>query len=334
MSAHRMQALLFDGPAPDTTRTRVGSVKVPVPAPGQVTIRVTHAGVNFKDVMARRGDPGYVQAWPFVPGLEVAGRVHAVGPGVRHPLPGEQVVAYTGQGGLAEFAVADARLTVAKPDDLAPEQAAAAVGAPLTAALLINEFGHLKDGETVLVHSAAGAVASAVAQLARQAGAGVLMGTVGDLSRVPAAQRNGYDTVAERGPDLATTLRQATDGGGVDLILDPQGTDSLSIDLEIAAPGARIILFGNASGAPFDPLPALGSLMSNALTVTGFSLAALAAKAPERVALALRWVLDEMAAGRLHLDVTLTEGLATAADAQQALAEGRGATKYVSHIEA
>ena len=334
MSADRMRALLFDEPAPDATKTRVGRVEIPAPGPGQVAIRVTHAGVNFKDVMARRGDPGYVRAWPFIPGLEVAGFVHAVGEGVEESRVGEQVVAFTGEGGLAEFTTADARLTIAIPDGLAPEMAAAAVGAPLTAMILIDEFGHLKEGETVLVHSAAGGVASAVAQLARQAGAGRLLGTVGDPTRVPAAERNGYDTVVVRGDALATAIRRATNGRGVDLILDPQGTTALDTDLDIAAPGARIILFGNATGAPFRPLPPVERMMSGLLTITGFSLAALAARAPERLTSALRDVLGHMTTGTLQLEITVLDGLAAASDAQQSLAEGRGATKYVTRLQA
>ena len=77
--SRRMRALIYDAPAPDASATHVAELDVPAPEPGGVTIRVTHAGVNFKDIMARRGDPGYVSAWPFVPGLEVAGVVHAVG---------------------------------------------------------------------------------------------------------------------------------------------------------------------------------------------------------------------------------------------------------------
>ncbi len=242
-------------------------------------------------------------------------------------------MAFTGAGGLAEFAVADARLTIAIPDGLAPELAAAAVGAPLTAMLLTDELGHLKAGETILVHSAAGGVARAVAQLARLAGASSLIGTVGDLTRIHAAERNGYDTISVRGPDLATAIRRATNDRGVDLILDPQGTTTLDTDLGIAAPGARIILFGNATGAPFGPLPPLERLMSGLLTITGFSLAALAATAPQRLTSALGRVLQQMVVGTLQLEVTVLDGLAAAGEAQQSLAEGRGATKYVIRLQ-
>jgi NADPH2:quinone reductase len=327
-----MQALIFDEPAGDTAATRVGELEIPEPGADEVTIRVTHAGVNFKDVMARRGDPGYVKAWPFVPGLEAAGFVHMLGADVNHLRAGQPVAAFTGEGGLAEFAVADARLTVPIPDGLAFELAAAAPGALLTAALLINDFGRLRGGEAVLVHSAAGGVGHAAAQFARLAGVASLLGTVGDVGRKQAAERAGYDHVAVRGPDLAAAILAATHGRGADVILDPQGTAMLDVDLQVAAPGARIVLFGNATGAPLGPLAALDRLMGGNISLTGFSLAALAANDPARVAATLELTLDRLASVALTLRVTVLDGLAAAADAQQALAEGRGTAKYVAQV--
>src|SRR6516165_7170243 len=147
-----MQALIFDGPAPDARASRVTELAVPEPAPGAVSIDVHYAGVNFKDVMARRGDPGYVPSWPFVPGLEVAGTVHELGAGVNGLQVGDRVTAFTDHGGLAEVAVAPADLTVRVPAGLDLERAAAAPGALTTAALLLSDFGHLRPGEVVLVH--------------------------------------------------------------------------------------------------------------------------------------------------------------------------------------
>jgi len=105
-----MRALVFDGPAPDTGTSRMATVEVPVPGAGEVAVAVKYAGVNFIDVMARRGDHGYVAAWPFVPGFEVAGVVQALGPGVNTLVVGDRVAVLTGSGGLAEVAVAPAEL--------------------------------------------------------------------------------------------------------------------------------------------------------------------------------------------------------------------------------
>ncbi len=326
------RAVVFDGPAPDASTTRVAVVDRPGPGPGEVSINVEHAGVNFIDVMARRGDQGYVKAWPFVPGFEVAGTVRALGPGVATLSAGERVVALTRAGGLAEVAVAKASLVVRVPGGLALQAAAAAPGALTTAALLLDHAGRLRRGEVVLVHSAGGGVGQALVQLARLAGAGPVLGTVGGAERVAAAERAGYDTVLVRGPGLAGEIRQRTAGRGVDLVLDPQGTALLDVDLEVAAPGARIVVFGNATGEALAPLPSVGQLIGANVSVGGFSLSRLAETAPARVAEAMRSVLDHLAEGRLDVAVTEVDGLDSVAEAQQALAEGRGRGKYIVRV--
>lgn len=332
--APTMQALVFDGPAADTRGTRVTDLPVPEPGPGQVSIDVEFAGVNFKDVMSRRGDAGYVRGWPHVPGLEVSGRVRAVGVGVTGVTPGTRVAAYTGHGGLAAVSVAEAETTVGVPDGLELRAAGAAPGALTTAVLLLGRIGRLTRAETVLVHGAAGGVGQALAQLARLTGAGQVIGTVGSPVRVAAAERSGYDVALVRGNDLVAAVGRRTGGRGVDLVLDPQGTGLLEQDLQMAAAGGRIVLFGNATGEALDPLPATGRLFAGNVSIGGFSLAALAATAPAMLAEALRQVLDHMMAGRLDIEVTTVHGLAAAADAQQALAEGRGPGKQVVQIHA
>ncbi|MGI8594604.1 MAG: quinone oxidoreductase family protein [Solirubrobacteraceae bacterium] len=333
-TAPTMRALVFDGPALDARSTRVAAVAVPEPGAGEVAIAVDHAGVNFIDVMARRGDPGYVEAWPFVPGLETAGTVRALGPGVDGLVPGDRVAAFTGAGGLAEVAVARAELAVGVPAGLDLEQAAAAPGTLTTAALLLADAGRLRPDEVVLVHAAGGGVGRAVARLARRAGARLVLGTVGAAGRVAAAERAGYDAALVRGPGLAAAIRERTGGRGVDLILDPQGTALLDLDLDVAAPGARIVLFGNATGEPLAPLPPAAELFAANASIGGFSLSRLAATAPERVAAALRGVLDHLAAGELDVELSVVDGLAGAAEAQQALAESRGRGKHVVRVSA
>jgi NADPH2:quinone reductase len=184
----------------------------------------------------------------------------------------------------------------------------------------------------VLVHGASGGVGQAVARLARAAGAGLVLGTVGSAARVEPALGHGYDRVLVRDAALARTVREATGGRGADLILDPQGTTLVDVDLELAAPGARLVLFGNATGAPFAPLPPLERLLAGNISLTGFSLAALAASAPERVAAALRAALERLARGELTLAVTTVPGLERAPDAHQALAEGRAPHKQIVRV--
>lgn len=327
-----MRALFFDRAASDGSATRVGDVGTPEPGPGELTVDVRAAGVNFIDVMARRGDPGYVRGWPYVPGLEIAGTVRAPGPGVDGPAVGTPVAAFAGAGGLAEVAAVRAELVVELPDGLDFEHAAAAPGTLTTAALLLDQAGRLQPGESVLIHSAAGGVGQAVAALARLGGASLLIGTVGNASRVAAAENAGYDVALVRGAGLADAVRARTDDRGVDIVLDPQGTGWVETDLDLVAQGGRIVLFGNATGVRLTPLPAAARLFAGNASIGGFSISRFASTAPEKVAQALREVLDRLATGQLALDVTPVDGLAAAAGAQQALAEGRGAGKYVVRV--
>ncbi len=322
-----MRAVIFDGPAPDTSTTRVAEIAAPLPGAGEVTIQVAYAGINFIDVMARRGDPGYATGWPFVPGLEVAGTIGALGQGVAGPAPGTRVAAFVGRGGLAELVAAPAALVAEVPDGVDLARAAAAGGVLTTATLLIEHVARVRRGETVLVHSAGGGVGQALAERARLAGAGRIVGTVGARSRVDAARAAGYDTVLVRGDGLADALREAC--GAADVILDPQGTDQLELDLDVAAPEARIVLFGNAGGNALAPLPPAARLFARNASIGAFSLSRLAVQRPNRVGEALRDALRRLADGTLGLAVSELDGLEAVAGAHQELADGNGSGKRV-----
>jgi NADPH:quinone reductase len=326
-----MRALLFDRAATDSSATRVATMPRPDVGAGEVLIDVTHAGVNFKDVMSRRGDPGYVARWPHVPGIEVAGTVTEVGDDVVGLRVGERVVALTDDGGLAEVAVAPAKLTVPIPTTLDPGVAAAAPAA-LASALLLLDLGHLGIGEALLIHSAAGTVGRAVAQLARHRGVGRLVGTVGHPARMEAALANGYDEIVSRDGDPGP-VGLADGGCGFDLILDPQGTRFLDTDIAVAAPGARIIIFGNAAGEAPGPVPGLSTLFAKNLSLGAFSLKALAATDPGRVRAAIESVLTLLDQGVLSTSISYLDGLEATPAAQQALSEGAGRGKFIVALE-
>ncbi|WP_178970350.1 quinone oxidoreductase family protein, partial [Streptomyces acidiscabies] len=128
--------------------------ETPEPAPGQVTIDVAYAGVNFADVKARA--EGYrVETLPFRPGLEVSGRIRTVGEGVTGLTPGQEVAAFLPGGGYAEVVRAEATATVPLPEGLDLRTAATLPTVLPTAHALLHEVGRLRTGETVLVHGAA-----------------------------------------------------------------------------------------------------------------------------------------------------------------------------------
>lgn len=269
-----MRALIMSEPCNGPRCTTVQTVSVPRPGPGEVAIDVAFAGINFIDVMARRGDAGYVPQWPYVPGLEVAGTVREVGDHVTTLEVGDRVSALTIHGGLAEVAVARAELTLSVPDTLPLDVVAAAPAGLATPVLLLTESARLRAGESVLVHSASGGIGQAIAQIAAALGAGPLVGTVGRPEKAEVATGAGYTAAFSRGQDLPDEVRAATGGRGADVILDPLGTTMLETDLAAAAPGARIVLFGNASGAAAAPLPPLAASSAGTSAWSDFPFAA------------------------------------------------------------
>lgn len=326
-----MRALVMSGPADGPELSTVETRPDPRPGPGQVSIEVAHAGLNFLDVMARRGDRGYVREWPFVPGLEVAGTIRDIGGGVVGLQPGQRVAAFTGGGGLAEVAVAEAALTVALPDGVTTRSAAIAPLLLTSAWLLITEVARVQPGDVVLMHSAAGGIGAAVAQLLPIVDAVPEIGTVGRAEKVEQARAAGWKTVLTRASVTADEVLAAA-GGRVDVVLDPLGTSMVELDVAVAAPGGRIALFGNPSGGVPAPLPGLGSLIGGNIAFAGFSISRLSVAAPDRVATALRHVLGLLAEGRITTATQVVDGLGHVPAAHQRLADGDATGKYVVRV--
>ncbi|WP_157432762.1 MULTISPECIES: zinc-binding dehydrogenase [unclassified Actinoplanes] len=220
-------------------------------------------------------------------------------------------------------------MTASVPAGLNLADAVIAPGVLTTAVLLHDHLARVRAADVVLVHSAAGAIGRAFADVVRATSGARLIGVVGAPSRIEAAHRAGYPDVLVRGDTFAAQVHAELSDRGVDVVLDPQGTAFLDQDLELLAPSGRIILFGNASGAQLGALPATASLYARNASIGGFSLAALSARAPHMVTSALRVALDLLTAGQASTEVTVLHGLEAAANAQQALAEGTGTGKYI-----
>ncbi|MEV6180947.1 zinc-binding dehydrogenase [Streptomyces sp. NPDC052015] len=296
--------------------------ETPEPGPGQVTIDAAWAGVNFADLKARA--EGYrVTSLPYRPGLEVSGRIRAVGQGVDRLRPGQEVAALVGSGAYAEVVVAEAATVFPLPEGLDLRTAATLPTVVPTAHALLHEVGRLRAGETVLVHGAAGGIGTVAGQLARAAGAGAVYGVVSSTAKAEHALEHGYDEVftADAFPD---DVRRATGGRGVDLVLDPVGGDTLRRGLGALSVFGRLVSFGNAGGA--EPWHVgQPELYAQGRSVAGFSILALAQSAPEALRSlaerAFRTVTDDT----VTLPVTAEFPLSDAAGAHQ-LMGGRTST--------
>ncbi|HLL33218.1 quinone oxidoreductase family protein [Streptomyces sp.] len=302
----------------------------PEPGPGQVSIEVAYAGVNFADLKARA--EGYrVPSLPYVPGLEVSGRVRAVGTGVDGLSAGQEVTALTRGGGYAEVAVAEAAAVFPLPDGIGLRTAATLPTVLPTAYALVHTVGRLQPGETLLVQGAAGGIGTAVGQFARAAGAGAVHGVVSSAEKAAYARRHGYDEVFVG--DFAAAVRAATGGRGVDLALDPVGGETLNASLASLAPFGRLVSFGNASGAaPW----AVGQadLAGTGLTVSGFSVLSLAATAPAALRALAGKAFAAVADRTVSLPVTAEFPLERAAEAHRLMGSRSSTGKLLLRVSA
>ncbi|MFI9721910.1 zinc-binding alcohol dehydrogenase family protein [Streptomyces sp. NPDC052396] len=304
--------------------------EIPEPGPGQVGIDVVYAGVNFADLKARA--EGYrVPSLPFRPGLDVSGRVRALGPGVTDLQVGQEVAAFLPGGGYAEVAVAEAATVFALPRGVDLRTAATLPTVLPTAHALVHEAGRLRAGESVLVQGAAGGVGTVVGQLARAAGAGAVYGVVSSPDKVAHAQEHGYDRVFTDPSGFAEEVRRATGGRGVDLVLDPVGGQTLRHGLDVLAPFGRLVSFGNAgSEEPWQVGAAALSPLGR--SVSALSVLQLAHTAPG----ALRELAERsfalVADGTVRLPVTAEFPLAEAAEAHRLLGSRRSTGKLLLKV--
>jgi NADPH:quinone reductase-like Zn-dependent oxidoreductase len=217
----------------------------PDPAVGrdQVRIAVHAAGLNFADTMARVGLYPDAPKPPCVLGYEVAGEVESVGDGVSGLGIGQRVIAGTNFGGQAELAVARARDVLPMPEQLSFEEGAAFCVNYATAYAGLIIMGGLRQEDRVLIHAAAGGVGIAATQIARNVGAEIF-GTASAAKHEVIKAHGVQHAIDYRKQDFKAEVRRLTNGGGVDVILDPLGPTSFRKDYRILRPGGRLIMCG------------------------------------------------------------------------------------------
>jgi NADPH2:quinone reductase len=239
----------------------VTDVPEPGRGPGQALIRVTAAGVNFADTHTREN--AYIAKYelPLVPGTEVAGTLE----------DGTRVVAMTGAGGYAEYAVADQASIFPLPDGLGDHEALALLVQGLTAWHLYRTAAQLREGETVVVHSAAGGTGSLAVQLAKPMGAGRVIASASSDEKRALALELGADAAVDGAADGLTERLLAANGGEpVDVVFDMAGGQVFEQSIEAVAPFGRIVAYGIATREQNDLRT--GRLMRKSRGVIGFWL--------------------------------------------------------------
>ena len=241
---------------PETLEVR--EKELPPPGPGQVTVAVKASGVNFADLMARKGLYPDAPKPPCVVGYEVSGTVEALGEGVDKSWLGREVFALTRFGGYSDRLNLSLGQVFPKPGGLTFEEAAALPVNYLTAWQLVVVMGSLHKDETILIHNAGGGVGLAALQIAKHLGARTL-GTA-SASKHPFLKEKGLDHAVDyRKGDWEKTVRDLTGGRGVDLILDPIGGSYWKKNYRLLRPTGRLGAYG-ISSATESSLPLVGML--------------------------------------------------------------------------
>ena len=289
----------------------------PEPGEGQVLIKVSRAGINYADTMARQDTYVEPQKLPFTPGVEVAGTVERAADGLE---AGQRVVGFV-SGAYAEYAVGPAATCVPLPDGADEEQALAVLLQGLTAWHILKTSARLEEGESVVVHAAAGGVGSLAVQLAKRFGAGRVIATASSEEKRRLASDLGADAVVDsRADDLTGALKEANGGEDVDVVLEMAGGRVFDQSLEALAPFGRLVTYGAASGegnqvSSFD-------LLGHSRAVVGFYLFhALGNEA--QTARPLEQMFEMVASGDLRPVVGGTYPLSEASRAHEEM-QGRG----------
>ncbi len=216
----------------------------PPVGPGEIRIAVKAAGINFADTMARLGLYPNAPKPPCVMGYEVAGTVESVGGGVTEFSVGDRVVAGTRFGGPAELVTVPAAQVLPLPERLSFEQGAAFPVNYGTAYAALIVMGSLREGNRVLIHAAAGGVGIAATQIARNAGAGQILGTASPSKHDAIRAQGVTHPIDYRNQDFEAETMRLTGGEGVDLIIDALGPTSFRKDYRLLRPGGRMVMYG------------------------------------------------------------------------------------------
>ena len=300
-------------------------IALPVPGPGELRLRHTAIGVNYLDIYFRTG----LYPWPverdLILGSEGAGVVEAVGEGVEGFAEGDRVAYTIANGGYASHRLVPAAQAVKLSAGITDAQAAAAMLKGLTAHYLIHHSHPVQEGETVLVHAAAGGVGLILGQWLAARGVRAI-GTAGGPEKCALARAHGYGEVIDyRAEDFVARVREMTEGAGVAAVYDSVGRDTVLGSLECLQTFGTLVTFGQSSG-PADQFR-LSHLARGSLRVTRPSLYHHTAR-PGWLARASAALFDMIAGGTIRLRIDCEAPLAEVAEVHRAL-EGRQTTGSV-----
>ena len=290
---------------------RLADVPDPQPADGEVAVEVARAGINFADTHVTRHDYLAKHQLPLIPGGEIAGRTP----------DGRRVAALLASGGYAQKVAVNEAVLVPVPDEVSDDQAAALLLQGLTARSLLRVSARLEEGESVVVQAAAGGTGSLAVQLAKQMGAGRVIGLASSEEKRELARRLGADVAVDsRADDLETAILEANDGQPVDVVLEMTGGESFEACLRALAPFGRLVTYGLASREPVEVRNV--DLMRTSRSVVGFWLMHLFGR-PQELREGIAELLQAVAARKLEVVIGDVYPLSEARRAHEDIAARR-----------
>ena len=302
----------------------------PEPKAGEILVKVNAAALNYPDLLLIAGKYQARPPLPFTPGLEVAGTVEKLGPGVEGFKPGQRVMAQVDVGGFAEYTVASVAGVQPLPEGMTDEEGAAFSIVYQTAWFALVVRGQLQPGETVLVHSAAGGVGLAALQIARALGAGKIIATAGSDEKLDLLREHGADVAINyQTQDFVEVVKRETGGRGANLIFDPVGGDLGERNTKCVAYEGRIVLIGFTSGK-------FSSFASNHILIKNYSVVGLhwgiyRQHNPGKIQQARKELLALHAAGKLQLVIGGRYPMEKVSEAMMFLASRKAVGKIVLH---
>jgi NADPH2:quinone reductase len=305
-------------------------VEIPLINPNQVLIRVETTSVNFADIKSRYGKKGSGKL-PFIPGIDVAGIIESVGSEVQQLKAGQRVIAFPKNGSYSEYVVADENLTFVLPDNIDFDTAAACPIVSFLSYKLLADVARIEQGETVLVHAAAGGVGTTSIQMAKILGAGQVIGTVGNESKAAVALEAGADhVICYEKEDFALRVNELTNGEGANVILDSISGWVSEKSIDCLAPYGRLVHFGNSSGdtGTFKTQ----DLHSSCRSVLGFSLGTTRNKRPHTLRNTAERVFQYLSDGSLKIRIGKHFSLADAAKAHEWVESRQSIGKVLLHV--
>ncbi|HEX4179908.1 MAG TPA: NADPH:quinone oxidoreductase family protein [Caulobacteraceae bacterium] len=243
-----MRALVVEALEPDYAGCVLKEIPTPDPQPGEVLVRTRAASVNFPDLLQTRGEYQHKPALPFIPGLEMAGEVVALGHGVDRFEVGDAVVGSPRIGGFSEFSVGPAAALRLKPERMSFAEGAAFGAAYLTAYVSLVRRARAEPGEWVLVHGAAGGVGLAAVDMAKALGCKVIAASASDAKLALVAAEYAPDVIINVTGGFRERVKDITGGRGADVIYDPVGGDVFDESIRCIAFDGRLLVVGFTSG--------------------------------------------------------------------------------------